>query len=432
VARELPRIGSVLALSLVWTSCAGKISAQPAAPYGVHVDAPLAGTFIRDPEVEVSGTFTTYDGRGWVWVDSVAAHVDGNRFTAHRVPLSEGATQLGISLTDGRGQRFLRQLPLVVETPDRPRPDRVCVETGACLDYEVRGRPRRDAEGRITNAVVVLTSLGFSERLDELWPELIGPGRALDTHRLLIVGVAPARTSGQTLATAEENVRLLDHLATTGRFQRPLTVMGAASLGTELALRWLSAHPESIRHLIACGGHDRPFAEPVVQDLHRYLQDHPPPQRRSGQLSAWWRGIVEKILPATFTDRYLDDDAHAAEWSLELEAKSRGMRGALTDAMRDDFMRSVDPRDVSLRIADAMSLAQHPVEYHPRAGTRVRFVANRLDRSVSIRGIEDAAETLRRAGAQVEVSAFEDPRGHAVFFRSSIPLAASLGELEAP
>src|SRR5262245_32194384 len=91
-------------------SCGGPLAerATSQGSYGVHVDAPRAGTFVQDPEIDVVGTFTTYDGRGWVWVDQVEAHVEGNRFVARHVPLREGAMQLAISLTDGQGRRTVQ------------------------------------------------------------------------------------------------------------------------------------------------------------------------------------------------------------------------------------------------------------------------------------------------------------------------------------
>ena len=64
------------------------------------VERPVAGSLQHAAEAEVRGTVHTSDGRGWVWVDGTRAVVAGERWVAHRVPLREGAIELGVEVTD--------------------------------------------------------------------------------------------------------------------------------------------------------------------------------------------------------------------------------------------------------------------------------------------------------------------------------------------
>ena len=425
---RLALFATVFALS----ACAGRLSSHfGGETYGVHVDAPRAGSLVRDPEIDVRGTISTYDHRGWVWVDGVEAHMEENRFIAKHVPLAEGATQLTVSLTDGKGKRFLERIPLIVENPDRPREQTLCGENGSCIAYEVRGRPRREADGKIENAVFVLTPLGFSEALDNLWPDLIGPERALDTRAHYVVGVSPARSHDRVLATADENIELLERLLSTGSFSRPATVVGVATLGTELALRWLRSHPQSIGRLIGFGGHDRPASEPTFQAISTYLTRNRPPERGASEQAStnWWRGLVDKMFADTFTESYLNDRASAAEWALEHETKADGLPNAMRNAMVRHFL-AIDPRDLEIRVADAQRWKQNDYQIAP--GTRVWLIANRLDRTTHLTKVEETAKELTTKGAQVEVKAFDDARGHSVFFRSSEVIGSYLRQILTP
>jgi pimeloyl-ACP methyl ester carboxylesterase len=368
---------------------------------------------LREPEVEVTGRFNTYDGRAWIWIEDITAETHGDHFHA-RIPLREGGFEIKVHLTDGRGQVAEDRLRVRVESPDRPRPGRRCAGE-ICLRYEVRGSPRRDASNRIANAVVVLTPFGFDERLDELWPEMVGAGRPLDSRKRFVVGVALPQAQDGSLAPVAAASDALEALANELALARPLRVVGASSSGAELGLRWLAARPTSIRTLVLCGGHDRPYDETTFRRLETLVRSTSPDARAGG---SFWNAIAELIVGASFTDTYLADARYANEHGLTLERADR-FRPALVEKMARYWAGHLHAADLRRRIEDARQLSEHPLRYAPAPDTQLRFVVNRLDRTISAAQVEKTAHRLRAAGAQVELVTFEDVHGHSAFFRSS-------------
>ena len=354
------------------------------------VERPVAGSLQHAAEAEVRGTVHTSDGRGWVWVDGTRAVVAGERWVAHRVPLREGAIELGVEVTDSAGQKARVTVPLVVESHDRPLSDRLCV-AAACLRYETRGVPRRDAAGIITNAIVVVSAYGFGEKLDALWPDLIGPQRALDSRSRYIVGVAS--DAGVPLPALLESLQL----------DKATPLVGASTYGAEAVLRLVAGAPAWTGPVVLCGGHDRPWDEPTVRDVRKAL-DGPDA----------WRRVVMLMVPASYTPHYLANVRHAAEHGLVEEARGRGLQAALVERQ----VGQQAPLDaLRARLDAAQALAGAPLAYSHLDGRKVTLVVNTQDRLVDAARVRALGERLRVAGARVRVFEFDDELGHSAYFR---------------
>ena len=367
------------------------------------VEQPVAGSILHGAEVEVRGTVHTRDGRGWVWVDGTQAEVRGGTFVAHRVPLREGAIELGVEVTDSAGVKARLAVPLVVESHDRPFSDQLCTD-GACLRYETRGVPLRDGAGRITNAIVVVSAYGFGEKLDALWPDLVGPERALDSRSRFIVGVAS--DPGVPLALLLEALQLA----------RTTPLVGASTYGVEVVLRLVAGAPAWTGPVVLCGGHDRPWDEPLVREVRKAL-DRPDP----------WRRVVTLMVPGSYTPRYLADVRHAAEHGLVEEARAHGLEVALVERQ---VARAEALGRLRLRLDAAQALGNAPLVYPRLDGRRLTLVVNTQDRLVAAARVRSLAERLRTIGAQVDVRAFDDELGHSAYFRHVPPaLEQALAEL---
>jgi len=395
------------------------LPAASAAPT-IEIESPIAGSLVREPEVEVRGRFTSYDGRGWVYAEGTEAQVAGHAFIARRVPVREGAMKLSVELSDGQGRKARALVPLVVESPDRPRHDRLCRAGIGCLRYEARGVPRRRADGKITNAVLVLSAFGFDERLDALWPDLVGPGRALDSRRYYVIGLAGGPDEAGRLPGPDAMLALLEELITTQAIDRSAALIGASSYGAELALRVLAMTKPSgtTGPVLLCGGHDRPYEEPAMKRVQEVLQ-----RARASHAAplATWREVARQMVPASYTPRYLGDARHAVEHGLVEEAKRDGLGAALVERQAQHFLRLLPLAELERRMEAAFALERSPLAFPVLTGRRVILVANRDDQMMSLAQMSSLAQRLTRAGAQSSLRELGDELGHSAFFRR-VPL----------
>lgn len=397
----------------------GAVEAVPLAPQLI-VESPVPGTLVHTPEVDVIGRVLTYDGRAWVFAESTPATLDGGHFSARAVSLRAGPMEIKVSVTDGRGQRREVVVPIVVETPDRPRKATLCRPKLGCLRYEERGTPRRDAKGEITNAAIVLSAFGFDERLDELWPDLVGPGRPLDSRERFVLGVAGAPSdAGGPRPGPDALLTLVEELLRTRHIDRHAALIGASSYGAELVLRSL------VRHLtdgpvLVCGGHDRPYEEPAMQAVRRVLREtaSQPPR-------VTWLAVARSMVPLSYGPGYLLDPRHAVLHGLPMSTSARGLEDALVEQLAAHFVDTMPVAELVRRMDAAFDLESRPLVYLGLAGRQVVLVGNRDDQMMSMSRIRALALRLRLAGARVSVHELSDALGHSVFFHR-VPL-----ELEA-
>nr|WP_049806981.1 homoserine O-acetyltransferase [Pseudofrankia inefficax] len=166
---------------------------------------------------------------------------------------------------------------------DRP----VELELGGTLPavtvaYETWGRARRDATGRIANAVLVAHALsgdshaagpaGPGHPTAGWWDALIGPGRPIDTDRFHVVcpnvlggcqgttGPAAAAPDGAPWGSRWPEVTIADQVRVEAAFGADLGIARWAaviggSMGGMRALEWAVAFPERVERavVIACG-----------------------------------------------------------------------------------------------------------------------------------------------------------------------------------
>ncbi|MBL7493032.1 homoserine O-acetyltransferase [Frankia sp. AgW1.1] len=166
---------------------------------------------------------------------------------------------------------------------DRP----VALELGGTLPavtvaYETWGRPRRDAAGRITNAVLVAHALsgdshaagpaGPGHSTAGWWDALIGPGRPIDTDRFHVVcpnvlggcqgttGPATAAPDGAPWGSRWPEITIADQVRVEAAFGADLGIARWAaviggSMGGMRALEWAIAFPDRVERavVIACG-----------------------------------------------------------------------------------------------------------------------------------------------------------------------------------
>jgi hypothetical protein len=389
------------------------------------IESPSKGALVRAQEVEVRGRVKTYDGRAWVYVESTTAEIKDGLFIARHVPLRPGAIEIAVELSDGRGRKQRVTRPLIVESPARPRSSQLCRPAG-CLRYEERGVPRRGADGRIMNAIVVLPPFGFDERLDEVFPDLIGPGRALDPMQRYILGVAPAATD-MKWPGSDALVTLVGELFADRELDPGTALVGVSAFGGELALRALSKDaPWWHGPLLVLGGHDRPAEEQAMQAIRAALTPNDPP-RPLAPAQAWAK-IAAEVVPLGYGPRYLADPSHAAAIGLDPKdpaIAATGLGKPLIDAFAKQLPARVPLSELQQHVDAAFALSRSPLVYPPLDHRRVVLVANREDRLVTASRVRATGVRLTAAGAKVSYYEVADPLGHHVFF-----LAAPL-EVEA-
>ncbi len=157
------------------------------------------------------------------------------------------------------------------------------------LHYATLGTPRRDAEGRIANAVMVLHGTGGSGR-QFLQPyfadELFGPGQPLDISRFYVIlpdNIGHGRSSKPSdgLRTrfpaydyddmVEAQRRMLAELGVTR-----LRLLMGTSMGCMHGFVWAETHPDFARAMmpLAClpveiAGHNRMWRRAAVEGIRR-------------------------------------------------------------------------------------------------------------------------------------------------------------------
>ncbi len=139
--------------------------------------------------------------------------------------------------------------------------------------YETWGTPRRDAAGRIVNAVLVLHALtgdahvagpaGAGQPTPGWWNGLVGAGRALDPDRWFVVasnvlggcrgttGPASAAADGRTWGARFPAITIRDQVAVEVLLADVLdvprwAVVVGGSMGGMRALEWAVGHPERV------------------------------------------------------------------------------------------------------------------------------------------------------------------------------------------
>jgi Alpha/beta hydrolase family len=290
------------------------------------------------------------------------------------------------------------------------RRDRLCRAGLGCLAYEIRGAAR-SKRGLVRNAVLVISAFGFDERIDALWPGLIGPGRPLDPARYQIIGVMGAVDEQGHMPTSSALVQLLDAAYRDLQLARDTPVIGAASYGAELALRAL-ARGVTRGPLLLCGGHDRPWLEPAMRSVREVLAH----ESTTGSDAARWLAITRAMVGPSYTPGYLADPQQAEAHGLASAAARVGLSEALAVQQAESLATRVSLDALRLRMDGAFAFETQPLVYPALDGQRVILLGNREDRMMTLANLADLARRLRARGADVVVRELSDARGHSVFF----------------
>jgi hypothetical protein len=387
----------------------------------VVVDSPAPGSFVREPEIDVSGRVISSDGRAFIWVDGVEAVVEGAHFVAHRVPVEADRRALRISITDGRGRPQIIAYPISVEFHERPR-QRTFTADGHTLSFEVRGRPHRGPDGRADNVVVVIAPFGYPPDIDRFWPELVGLGAPIDLTDRYLVTLSPVRDPDGAPPETSLIVGALRSL----EVGRAHLVIGAASLGGELVLRWLSEAPESVGHALVVGAHGTVGQEPAILAITRSIANLCQPADVSACAAdpqRFWRSIGPILVESSYTPSYFQDLERAQkEHALGPPASAAAFKAALTDKMITHFTRTLTPSQMRVRMAFSAAPTVLP-ERAPSGAPGVTFVHNVDDRLISEARVRATCARLRDSGFVVTEVAVADGRGHSAFFGEPLPKA---------
>src|SRR5688572_18597893 len=157
------------------------------------------------------------------------------------------------------------------------------------IHYATLGAPRRDAQGRIANAVILLHGTGGSGRQflqPQFADELFGPGQPLDLARYFVIlpdNIGHGRSSKPSDGLrmrfpaydyddmVESQRRMLAELGITR-----LRLLMGTSMGCMHAFVWAEAHPDFARAMMpmAClpveiAGHNRMWRHMLVETIRR-------------------------------------------------------------------------------------------------------------------------------------------------------------------
>jgi homoserine O-acetyltransferase/O-succinyltransferase len=234
------------------------------------------------------------------------------------------------------------------------------------LHYATLGSPRRDADGRIANAVMVLHGTGGSGRQflqPQFADELFGPGQPLDIGRFYVIlpdNIGHGRSSKPSDGLrmrfpaydyddmVEAQRRMLAELGVTR-----LRLLMGTSMGCMHAFVWAEAHPDFARAMLplAClpveiAGHNRMWRRAAVEGIRR------DPAWQDGNYAAQplqgLRTAVSLLQVAGFAPLYLQraypDRTSAEAYIVERIERDLATRDANDLIYQLEASRNYDPR----------------------------------------------------------------------------------------
>ena len=166
------------------------------------------------------------------------------------------------------------------------------------LAHETWGEPRRDADGRVVNAVLVLHALTGDSHVAGWWGAVLGPGRPLDTDRWYVVaanvlggcrgstGPASPGPDGRRLGSRFPEITIRDQVAAEVLLadrlgvDRFASVLGG-SMGGMRALEWLVGHPGRAASALV-------LAAAPTRSAPRPRNSSPSPPTRRGRAATGW------------------------------------------------------------------------------------------------------------------------------------------------
>ena len=246
------------------------------------------------------------------------------------------------------------------------------------IHYATLGTPRRDAAGRIVNAVMVLHGTGGSGRQflqPQFADELYGPGQPLDIRRYYIIlpdGIGHGRSSKPSDGLRmrfpaydySDMVEAHRRMLVEGLGVNRLRLLMGTSMGCMHGFVWAEAHPEFLQAAMpmAClpveiAGHNRMWRRAAVEGIR---QD---PAWQNGNYTTQpvqgLRTATSLLQVAGFAPLYLQraypDRASAEVYIVERIARDIPTRDANDLIYQLEASRNYDPRPHLDRIKTPMT-----------------------------------------------------------------------------
>jgi homoserine O-acetyltransferase len=246
------------------------------------------------------------------------------------------------------------------------------------IHYATLGTPRRDAAGRIVNAVMVLHGTGGSGRQflqPQFADELYGPGQPLDIARMYVIlpdGIGHGRSSKPSDGLRmrfpaydyTDMVEAQRRLLVEGLGVTRMRLLMGTSMGCMHAFVWAETHPELLQAAmpmaclpVAIAGHNRMWRRAAIEGIRL-----DPAWKDGNYVSQPVQGLrtaVSLLQVAGFAPLYLQraypDRASADAYIVERIERDIATRDANDLIYQLEASRTYDPRPHLARIGTPMT-----------------------------------------------------------------------------
>lgn len=333
------------------------------------------------------------------------------------------------------------------------------LENGARLPHVVQhiaryGQPNADA----SNVVLVPHALTGSAEMLTWWDGLVGPGQAIDTERLCVLGInalggcygstGPASldpegkpyASGFPVITVADMVRAQRRALTHLGIERLALVIGG-SLGGMQALQWALESPHRVERAIVVGAYDSfsamgialdaiarqaIFDDPHFNDGNYYGGPAPERGLRHARMIAMLTYKSEAMFDERFgrrTNRKGGDPARALHDLFDIEG--------YLEYQGDIFVRRMDANSY-LALSRAMDLFDTSSATFETVQSELTFVGIASDWLFPAARVRRAAERFARLGATSRYLEMTSHHGHDAFLADTDELGELLRPVLAP
>ncbi|HLG20881.1 MAG TPA: hypothetical protein VI895_13835 [Bdellovibrionota bacterium] len=311
---------------------------------------------------------------------------------------------------------------------DRGKEGRCDIETENTtweLGYFREGKEKRSLKNVVKNLIVVFHPDGYSHRIHEWWDSMVGPGKALDTDRWVILSLATLgdgkpQKGAPLLLTADEMLScqtgVVDFL-----YPKSKAIVGGPSRGGQIAIHWALRNPERIEGLFLVNVHG--YSQIEEKPILSYLESIEVAERSQGpyvnwsteRKGDWWKPASRLYVGISYTDEYFKQP----RFMVEVGKKPEEYRDAktsfdLTVTSWNDFFRDfVDPHwflaQVSTLDRATDALGDDDFSKLPK---KILLAWNPDDKTVLQKDVARFSNLLKKQGKRVIERGIADPRGH--------------------
>lgn len=322
------------------------------------------------------------------------------------------------------------------------------VVPNAQIAFQSFGQPNGE------NSVLVCHALTGDANIVGWWERLVGPGKALDTNRLHVIGTnllggcsgstgpATLASDGQPLGsrfpvlTVGDQVRAMAAALDAVGIRMLLAVVGG-STGAFHALEWARRFPERVRRVISTAGAARQSALQIAlneigrQAIMRdpkwrggdYPTDDPP---RDGLALARMVGHVG----------YLSGEALERKFGRTLQdrttfAYTLDVEFAVESYLHHQAAKFTERFDANSYLILTRAANYFELDDYPRGGPPCTFISFASDTLYPPSASEEAAALVRASGAESEVIVCSCPWGHDSFLLDDREQAEAIADVTA-